>query len=460
MPGVERTLPAMLLRAAAVHGDRPLLCGFGRSSSYAEVVAAASRRAGALAAAGVGRGDRVAVVSENRLEVVELWLGCAWLGAVLVPLNTALPAERLEEVLAAAEPRLVLRGEEIPDGDAIAPAPVAPGDPAAILFTSGTTGTPKGVVCPHEQWYWWGVVSGRALGIGAGDVLYTNLPLFHTNALNAFWQAVLAGATYILGPRFSASAFWERVTEAGATVTYLLGPMVSILLRRGDDAPGHRLRVALAPGTPAGVAHEFTARYGVRLVDGWGSTETNFVLAGEPGTLGRPQHPFEARVGEDGELLVRTREPGAFATGYLGSPPFGEWFATGDRARVDADGVFHFVDRIKEVVRRRGETVSTHEVEQALLAHPAVSAAAVVGVPSELGEEEVMAFVVGAVEPEELLRSCEPRLPYFAVPRYVEVVRELPLTPTGKIEKYKLRERGVGNETWDAETAGYRPSRG
>jgi carnitine-CoA ligase len=471
----------MLERQARRHGDRLLVRAGAEERTVAEMRDAAARRAGGLASAGIGPGDRVAVISENRLEVLELWLGCAWVGAVLVPINTALKGTQLEHVLSDADAKLVVREDELgglPVGDSVEPRAVQPGDPAAILYTSGTTGPSKGVICPQEQWYWWALLTGEVLGIGTDDVLYTNLPLFHTNALNTFCQALLAGATFALGPRFSASRFWARCAEAEGTVTYLLGPMVSILLRQAPS-PGdrrHRIRIALAPATGAELHEPFRERFGVELIDGWGSTETNIVLSNthhdnRPGTLGRVLEPFEARVvdeensdvpdGTPGELVVRSREPHAFATGYFGSEEATAeawrdgWFHTGDRVVRDPDGPFRFVDRIKDVIRRRGENISAFEVEQALQSHPDVAAAAVIPVPAELGEDEVMACVVpreGATfKPAELVAFSAERLASFAVPRYVELVRELPLTPSGKVEKYKLRERGVTAATWDRE---------
>jgi carnitine-CoA ligase len=465
------TLPGLLQRQAERHGDRRLVRWGAKEGTVAEVRDAAARRAGALVGAGLRRGDRVVVISDNRVEVLEVWLGCAWLGAVFVPLNPALKEPQLEPLLGEVEPALVLREadlEALGEAKPIGPAEVRPDDTSAILYTSGTTGVSKGVVCPNEQWYWWARLTGDVLGIGEGDVLYTSLPLFHTNALNTFCQALLAGATYALGPRFSASRFWARCAEAGATVTYLLGPMVSILLRQpgsGDDR-AHRVRIALAPATPAELHEPFRERFGVQLIDAWGSTETNIVISNRhdsnrPGTLGRVLEPFEARVAPDGELLVRSREPGAFSRGYFRREDAtqeawrGGWFHTGDRVVCDDDGVFRFVDRIKDVIRRRGENISAFEVEQVLQTHPDVAAAAVVPVPSELGEEEVLACVVvraGAkLEPADLVAFCEERLASFAVPRYVELVGSLPLTPSGKVEKYKLRERGLTATTWDRE---------
>jgi carnitine-CoA ligase len=471
----------MLELQARRHGDRVLLRSSEETRSVGAMREAAARRAGGLLAQGVRAGDRVVLISENRPEVLELWLGCAWLGAIFVPVNPALKGAQLEHVLADAEPRLLVHEDELKGLPLDAPVPpyqARPGDPVAILYTSGTTGPPKGVVCPQEQWYWWALLTAQVLGIGADDVLYTCLPLFHTNALNTFCQALLWGATYTLGPRFSASRFWKRCSEAEATVTYLLGPMVSILLRQppSPDDRAHGVRIALAPATPADLHEPFRERFGVQLVDAWGSTETNIVLSNthadnRPGTLGGVLQPFEARVvdendgdrpdGTPGELVVRSREPHAFATGYFGLPHAtaeawrGGWFHTGDRVARDPDGTFRFVDRIKDVIRRRGENISAFEVEQALQSHSDVAAAAVIPVPSELGEDEVMAYVVlrqdSTLQPAELVGFCSERLANFAVPRYVEFVRALPLTESGKVEKYKLRKRGVTSATWDRE---------
>jgi carnitine-CoA ligase len=513
LPPPERTLQALLRRQAEQHGERALVRTEAGERTFADAPAVAAALAGRLAASGIRAGDRVAIMSENRLEFVDLWLACAWLGAVIVPVNTAARGPQLSHVLRDSGARLLVIvdhlleavelaetsphlervwviGASVPTAASIEPYPTLgdpipahaaePGDPCVILYTSGTTGPSKGVICPHAQWYWWGVNTGRILGVRGEDVLYTSLPLFHTNALNTFVQALLAGGTFVPGPRFSASAFSRRLAESGATVTYLLGAMVHILLNRpreeGDRA--HRVRVALAPATPAPAHDAFRSRYGIHIVDGWGSTETNAVLAtscgpAPPGSMGGIVPGFEARVvdandeelrrGEPGQLVVRNDEPFAFASGYLGLPETtveawrNLWFHTGDRAIHDDDGFFWFVDRIKDAIRRRGENISSYEVEAVLTAHPDVVTAAVYGVPSELGEEDVAACVVlrdeASIDPPELLRFCEPQLAYFAVPRYIEFVEALPLTANGKVEKYRLRERGVVATMWDREAA-------
>jgi crotonobetaine/carnitine-CoA ligase len=513
-PG-ERTLPSLLERQANRYGDRSLIrCG-GQELSYEQTCTAAAGAAGALQAAGVAPGDRVAAMCENRLELLELILGCAWMGAIVVPINAAMRGAQLEHVLRNANPRLLVADaplisslervdpsvvpgqlwvleEGAPESIAgipiapapgaqgsVAPHPVGPGDTAAILYTSGTTGASKGVCCPHAQLYWWGVLVSEALGIEDGDVLYTCLPLFHTNALTAFVQALVSGATFVLGPRFSASRFWTRVRDADADITYLLGAMVGILMGREHEPEegAHRVRVALAPATPPWLFDGFRERFGVQLVEGYGSTETNNAIApahpsqARGGYMGPVRAGFAARVvdendeqvpdGEAGELVLRHDEPFAFATGYYRMPEQtvqawrNLWFHTGDRVVREPDGWYRFIDRAKDAIRRRGENISSWEVEQVLVEHVSVHAAAAFPVPSELGEDEVMAAVVlepGTVlAPEELITHCEPRLAYFAIPRYIEFVDELPLTENGKVRKQALRERGVTDTTWDRE---------
>jgi crotonobetaine/carnitine-CoA ligase len=358
------------------------------------------------------------------------------------------------------------------------PADVLPGETLAILYTSGTTGPAKGVTCPHAQYYWWGVNTARILGVRADDVLGTTLPLFHINALNTLAQASLTGCRAAFETRFSASDFWRAMAASEATVVYLLGAMVPILLaqpaRPAERA--HRVRIGLGPGVPAAAADAFRARTGIVLLEGYGSTETNFVIATaadspRTGVMGRLQPGFQARVvdehdvelppGAAGELVLRADEPFAFATGYFGMPDAtigawrNLWFHTGDRVVREGDDTFRFVDRIKDAIRRRGENVSSYEVEQVLLSHPDVGAAAVYPVRSELAEDEVMAALVPqpgrSLHPAELARFCAARLPHFAVPRYIDVVSDLPRTENGKIQKYKLRERGVTASAWDGQ---------
>ena len=495
-----RTVPELVEAAAGRFRDRPFL-RIGRvTRTYTETRDAAARMAGALAARDCRPGDRVAALLGNRVELVDLILGCAWLGAVVVPLNTALRGRSLEHVLREARPRFLYaeagsaeraaeagyRGTVWAVGTAQAPRPggagplppsaVRPRDTAAILFTSGTTGPSRGVRCPQAQFVWWGRTVSDALRLTADDVLFTCLPLFHTNALNTLAQAMTVGAGCVIGERFSASRHWRQAADAGATTVYLLGAMLPMLLARppGPDDRAHQVRRGLSPATPAQLWEPFRERFGVTLVDGFGSTETNLVIGStperhRPGYIGTVRPGFDARVVDDtlalvpdgtpGELLVRSNRPFAFCTGYLGDPEPApdSWRRTGDRVVCEPDGWFRFVDRIKDVIRRRGENISSYEVEAAVRSHPAVVTAAAFPVASELAEDEVMVAVVlrpgSTTDPADLARHCARELPAFAVPRYIDTVGALPLTETGKVRKAVLRERGVTPGTWDRERA-------
>jgi carnitine-CoA ligase len=511
----DRTLPAMLARQAERFAQKPLVTAGGTTWTYAEAYEAAARCAGTLRSAGIEPGDRVAVICSNRIEFLEIVLGCAWLGAVAVPINVASRGPQLQHILSNCAARLLVMeaayaenlallhppelaieaiwlidpttdvrigkvaSTSMPQGrERLAAAAVGPGDLALILYTSGTTGPSKGVCCPQAQYFWWAVNTASLLQLRADEVLCTSLPLFHTNALNTFYQALLTGSSVCFEKRFSASRFFASLAHHRATVTYVLGAMVPILLSRPCSAEeaAHTVRIALAPGVPAQFHEEFTRRTGIHLLDGWGSTETNFVLGAtiehqKPGLMGPVFEGFQARVVDDqgndvaddapGELVVHADDPSAFASGYFRAPEKTAeawrnlWFHTGDRVVRQSDGYFRFIDRLKDTIRRRGENISSFEVEQVLLSHAGVANAAAFPVRSPLAEDEVMAAVIlhpgQQLTEAELIAFCEPRLPYFAIPRYLEFVRELPTTESGKVQKYKLRERGVTEKTWDRE---------
>lgn len=517
-PPSDRILSTMLTRQAERYGDRLLLVAGETRWSFAQAAAIAAASAQTLVDAGIKPGDRVALMCSNRPEFLQVYLGCAWLGAIAVPINTALRGFQLSHIFRNSRPALLvveaqfagavdsveadvelpprtwiigagsdaigagLSAVPLPPFGAAAPAgAVRPGDTVAILYTSGTTGPAKGVCCPQAQLFWWGIYSARALGIREGDVLFTTLPLFHTNALNAFYQALLNGCTYVLESKFSASGFWAAARQHNATVGYLLGAMASMLLAqpKSADESMHRLRVALGGGVPPQVHGPFRERFGVPLVDGYGSTETNFVFAGtipsdRAGTMGYLADDIEARIvdendselpdGEAGELVLRAREPFAFASGYFGMPEKtveawrNLWFHSGDRVVRDSDGHYRFIDRMKDSIRRRGENVSSWEVEQAIQSHPAVAACAIYPLPSELGEDEVAAAILlepgHLLHPVDVVRHCEGRIAYFAIPRYVRILSQMPLTENGKIKKGVLRDAGVTTDTWDRDAAG------
>jgi carnitine-CoA ligase len=510
-----RTVPALLEDRARLYPDRALFAFGDTTFTLSQTRDAVASAAAALATLGIGRGDPVAIMAGNRPEMLFSVMGCAWIGALAIPVNTAAKGPQLSyylrdsrarlllidgallAVLDHLEPQLLKDIRVLSLGDAprapssprrfqpgkgtAAAAALGPGDPFVVLYTSGTTGPSKGVVCPHAQFFWWGIYSSDLLGIRSDDTLCTTLPLFHTNALNACFQALLTGATLHIEARFSASVFWPRMVQTRATIIYLLGAMVPILLSRPvtPEERLHRIRTGLSPGVPGQLLDAFEARTSIPLLNGYGSTESNFVIGQTlasrmSGCMGQVVDGFEARVvdpldnevpdGQPGELILRSNEPYAFASGYLGKDDKtveawrNLWLHTGDRVIRHSDGTFVFVDRIKDVIRRRGENISSFEVEQVLHSHPDIELAAVFAVPSELAEDEVMAAIVlrdGArCDAAMLIAYCEVHLPDFAVPRFIAFEAELPRTESGKVQKFKLRARGVTPETFDRERHG------
>ena len=517
-PLQDRTVPTLLKRQAQKYGDREVFrCG-GESWTYEHACELAALWAGMLSEHGVGRGDTVAIMCSNRPEIMKLILGCGWLGAIAVPINTASRGMQLQHILDNCGAKLCFLEDQFAtaldtlDGAALAlldiyvigeptgvmlegvriqalptpkqpiePADLAPGDPFAILYTSGTTGLSKGVLCPHAQFFWWSVYTARQIGVVEGDVLHTTLPLFHVNALHGFFQALLFGATEVVATRFSVSRFWDDLVESKATITYLLGAMAPMLLSRPPSAieTMHNVRGALAPGVPENFHRELVQRSAMVLFDGFGSTESNAVigtnhLTYRPGSMGVVKKGIEARVVDEndapvaddtpGELLLRASDPFVFSSGYFNMANQtvqtwrNLWLHTGDRVVRSADGHFKFIDRLKDSIRRRGENISSFEVEQVLASHSAVSVAAVFAVDSELGEDEVMAVIAlndsEQVSEEELIRFCEGRMTYFSIPRFIEFTDDIPRTESGKVQKFKLRERGKNERTWDREAAG------
>ncbi|BBK33000.1 crotonobetaine/carnitine-CoA ligase [Stella humosa] len=354
---------------------------------------------------------------------------------------------------------------------------VAVGDVGAILFTSGTSGPSKGPLLPHGHLHLNGHVYADVLRMSADDVLYTCLPLFHANALLlGAYGALMLGAPLVLAPRFSASGWLGDIRRHGVTVTNLLGTMMSFLMKQPPTPQDrdHGLRaVAAVPLVPA-LAAPFQARFGAKPVELYGTTEINcpFYMPLEaplrPGSCGRliadwfevrvadPATDDPVPVGQVGELLVRPTRAGIFLQGYCGMPEAtvaafrNLWFHTGDAFKATEDGWYSFVDRMRDCIRRRGENVSSWEIEQALIQQEDVLEAAVVGVPSDIGdgEEEIMACLVPrpghAIDPKAIWSYCDARLPRFAVPRFVRTLETLPRTATEKVRKEVLRGEGIG----------------
>jgi crotonobetaine/carnitine-CoA ligase len=363
-------------------------------------------------------------------------------------------------------------------------------DLKAIMYTSGTTGPSKGVMVSQAHAFVYASGATGALEIGPDDVYYTaGLPLFHVaGKWGVSYAAAIAGAAAAFPRRFSASAFWDDVRKYGATTTFLLGAMANFLQRQPAmpvDADTPLTKVLMCPLLPD--VDDFATRFGARVATAYGSTEVNapiFMPLGTPVSDIQVVGPVradlfdvsvvdetDAHVPPDtlGEIVVRPKQPWITMMGYWHQPEWtvhmwrNQWLHSGDAGRYDTDGNFYFVDRIKDAIRRRGENISSMEVEGIVSQHPAIAECAVFPVDSEFSEQEVVAAIAlkpgRTLDPADLVAFCAPRMAYFMVPRYVLFEDALPKTPTGKIQKYALRERGVTPETWDREAAGIRLER-
>jgi crotonobetaine/carnitine-CoA ligase len=510
----EMVVPRLLERRARDLPDREFLVYGDEAWTFGEVEVAAGRLAGGLAQLGVARETRVAVFLPNCAEFSNCYFAIGKLGATTVPINTAYRGYMLEYVLndtacpflvvdAALLDRVrdaltnlehlrcvIVRGEtdgavELPgvqtvslrdvDGDPRETAPdVAFDDVSCIIYTSGTTGPSKGVPLTNSHSVAKAIEVIRLCEVTREDRIYAPVPLFHSFALQrGVVTAVVTGCRCALRERFSASAYWADVSRLEATVGFCVFTIPQIL-KKAEPATtdrGHSLRCLYnARRDP-----EFEERFGVRLVEGYGLTEAGVAIYVRPGeqaplgSCGRVSEDWEVRlvddadldvpVGEVGEIAIRPRYPGLVMPGYLNKPEAtvaawrNLWFHTGDLASVDDGGFFYFCDRKKDAIRRRGENVSSWEVEQVLREHPAVEEAAVVPYPSALGEDDVRVVVTlnsgHRLAAEELVAFCTSRLPDFMVPRYVEFTDELPRTPTGRVEKYRLRADGLGPDAYD-----------
>jgi len=372
------------------------------------------------------------------------------------------------------------------------PQPPRPNDIACIMYTSGTTGPSKGVLMPHAHCYLFGHGTARALELGEGDVYYVCMPLFHANALlMQVLGSLQAGTPIHCVERFSPNRWLDEVQACGATVTNALGVIPEFIFRtpeRPDDAD-NKLRVMMAAPIAAEWGKPFEQRFGLTILQGYGMTECNIPAYTRPddplapGCAGRILDEFfEVRVvdpdtdesvpqGEVGEIVIRPKEPACFMQGYFRMPEKtveawrNLWFHSGDAGRFDDAGRLYFIDRIKDCIRRRGENISSFEVEQVLNDHPDILESAVIGVKTADagGEEEVKACFIAAGETQvdeiALLDYCAERMPRYAVPRFLEVVADLPKTATGKVQKQALRDAGVTAATWDRESVGYRIAR-
>lgn len=521
LPPQPPPMPEILAERAARLGEQPFAIFDDRTLSYRELYEESQSIAAGLQAQGVVQGDPVVLLIGNRSEFLTAFFALAYLGALAVPVNVALKGRSLAHVLEITDARIaIVEPELLPRigaalggrgafeqlfvlGDpgagatlgtrrfaelrgaaaALAPARIGPGDPWAVLFTSGTTGAAKGVTLPHQQIASASWDAVHDLELNEASVFYTFNPLFHLNALiYGPMAAIWAGARTVVRASFPREHSLNDARAAGAThwsITPFLARALLAAPHRADDART-ALRKVMCFGLTGEEVAAFEQRFGTKIATGYGCTETGMICrlqSIEPTTSGRVSDRCELRMvdehgadvppGETGEIWVRARQPFDQMLGYYRMPSEtaaaydGEWFRTGDLGRLDEQGWLHFVDRLKESLKRRGENISTFEVEQVLMSFPGITAAAVVGCrPTPHAEEEVRAFieltdVAGAtLDHAALIGHCARQLAYFMVPRFIDVVAALPRTAVGKIRKQELKEIPLGPQTFDVKAAG------
>lgn len=526
----SRTAGNVLERTAEHHGDRPFLLVDDEEITFAQLNSQVNRLSNGFHRAGIGHQQNVLLMLEDNVDFIATWLALAKLGAVEVPINRAYQGEllvhlvndslaerlivdsRYLERIAEVRPRLTNLEElivyprlpedcgeldahykmiayDVLEVDTESPPPVdgpAYNDLAAILYTSGTTGTSKGVKIYHAHAYEYSNCTAQVLELGSNDTYFAPLPLFHIAGQWAvIYAALIADARVVLTDKFSVSKYWDVVRRYRANATLLLDVMANFLLQQPespDDADTPLEKVHMSAVIPE--LDAFRNRFGVRVTTDLASTEMCVPLragfTGEPHRFydlpnhrvcGREvsdrfevrlvdEHDQEVAVGEVGELVVRARDPWTIMGGYWNNPRAtveawrNLWFHTGDGLYRDDEGNYYFVDRLRDVIRRRGENISSMEVENAINSHPEIGESAVFGTPAPLGGQEVLAVVTrvagSALGEQALHEYLQSQLPDFMVPRYIDFGRAIPKTQTGKIQKYPLREQGMIESTWDA----------
>lgn len=489
----------------------------GRQWTYAELRDQVRQVAGGLHARGVRQGDHVAVWLFGGAEGILSFFAINYLGAVFVPFNTAYKGNLLAHVLANSDARLLIaHGELVERLDDIDTAliekvlttgttspqiklpcepfsalastqnqppepdsPIEPWNTQSIIYTSGTTGPSKGVLSSYLHLFTnagpetWHFITGE-------DRFLVNMPLFHIGGMGIIFVMLARGGSIAVMENFSTESFWPFVRETETSAAFLLGVMATFLLKQPateDDRKHGLKKVFMVPLTEA--ASELHQRFGIDVYTIFNMTEISSPIVSEPnptrrGTCGkvRPgvdvrlvdENDCEVPLGDVGEMLVRTDRPWGMNHGYYKNPEAtaeawrNGWFHTGDCFRQDEEGFFYFVDRRKDAIRRRGENISSFEVEAEVVAYPAVREAAAYGVPSDVGEDDVMVAVAAiegsAIDPAELLDFLQQRMPYFMVPRYIRILPELPKTPSAKVQKHILRSEAVTKDSWDREQHG------
>lgn len=526
LDGDQHVIGQLLRAWARERSDRLFLrSGESVAYTYAQLDSRADVVAAGFAALGVKKGDRVGILCPNRPEMIEMYFGLARLGAIQVPINVYLKGEFLRYQVADCQASVMVVDKEGRDAiqpllgelDGLAtvvsldaadaeplggvaevaystilaadsPPPaveLTPADTMSILYTSGTTGYPKGCVLSHGYYMRVARLVAEGLALTDEDAIYSPLPLFHSGArMMVLGMALWRGLPLTIDPAFSATKILPRCAEVGATVIIGMGAMGAAMLARPrqESDRDHAVHTMMMVPMSAADQELFSDRFGI---DPWtelfGQTECVPVLitprsqgARDRTSCGVPAPDLDVAllddsdepvaVGEVGEICIRPRERFAMFDGYWNKPADtlrqfrNLWYHTGDNGRRLPSGSFTFVDRKKDALRRRGENVSSLELEASLVRHAKVAEAAVHAVPSELAEDDIKACVVleagAAIDPSELFEFCKEQLPYYAIPRYVEVVDSLPRNAVGRVMKFKLRERPISESTWDLEKLG------
>ncbi|OAS18921.1 class I adenylate-forming enzyme family protein [Methylobacterium platani] len=486
---------AGLLAAQAAHRpDAPFAVTAGGAYGYAQVWSLARRFASRLAEAGIRPGDHVALIAGNSVGYLVAWFGIQAAGAVAVCLNNQVMGERIDYLVGQSDARFVVADEawlaaragdlrearaalprlrlpadaeldavlaDIPEAE---PAARAGADLCTILYTSGTTGLPKGVMCAQDGYLATGRETARILALSEDDRIFVYLPLFHTNPqMYALMGALTAGASLAIAPRFSAGAFFDDARRLGATGCTFVGTVLAILAARyGEPVRDHALRFAIGGGTTRALAETIESRFGVKVHELYGMTEIGGWVSGATaddhrlGSAGRVRPDMEVAVvdagdapvptGERGEIVVRPRRPNLMLLGYYNKPEaFGEacrnlWFHTGDVGSFDADGYLSFHGRTKEIIRRGGEMIAPQELETELRKLPGILDCAIVAVPDPIMGDEIKAAIVAedGFDLASLRGSLARVLPAFMLPRYAERVTQIPRTETEKIIRREL----------------------
>ncbi len=530
----EPVIGRILAARSELHPDKPFIVCGATTWTYAEMQEISGRVSAGFASLGIGKGDRVAILTPNRPEMLELYFGLARMGVVQVPLNAFIKGEFLRYQLADSEATALVADApgleaatpllaQLPNlkhvvaldsalhssldaassppagvpfaelrrcGDAAPEVDVTPSDLMSILYTSGTTGLPKGCMLPHG--YYFRVAEAVATGMEqtADDVLYTALPAFHAMArMMVVAGALSRGSTAVVDEQFHPSTFLARAKEVGATVGFGVGTTGVLLLSTppSDADRSHSMRsMMLGPFSPE-QQRQFQDRFGIdAYAEVYGQTEcvsiTWDTISGtrNRNSIGRESPDLEVCVLDDdgvrvaagaaGEICLRPRNRFAMFDGYWRNPKAtvdatrGLWYHTGDYGRVDDAGFFTFIDRKKDAIRRRGENISSFEVEEAIVTHPSIREVAVHGMSAGSLEDDVVAVLVvnpdEPLEPEALYEFFTDHLPYFAVPRYVRIIEELPRNAVMRVMKFQLRELPIDASVWDFVELGYAPQAG